>query len=406
VKRRIVLVNSMYSEGMGYLENCLPAALARLGHDVHVVTSTFNQYANEPMYDAVYSRFIGPRKVPPGTIEIDGYRVVRLDATLVRGYVRIKGLTDQVRSIAPDAVYTGEVASLETFALVFGQPRRSYRLFCGTHQTASVLKPWLRHRGRSRLRRAVYWLTRTMPTGLASRAAERVYAQAPDCLEIAATYYGVPRRLLVLRTLATDTERFHPVTTDEDHLSRTRVRESLGFAPDDVVCVYSGRFAAHKNPLLLAQAIERLNDRGYRYRGLFIGDGPQAEAIEACRGCRVVAFVRHRDLPSYYRASDVAVWPRQESMSMLDAAASALPVIVSDTMSDPSRIAGNGVTYEEDSVESLMSALEIFADREARRRLGSVGRERMVAHFTWLQFARELEADIARSLAADDYVSR
>jgi glycosyltransferase involved in cell wall biosynthesis len=396
MKRRIVLVNSMYSEGMGYLENCLPAALARLGHEVHVVTSTFNQYANEPMYDAVYSRFVGPRQVPPEEREVDGYTLHRLHATLLRGYVRTKGLAAYVAGIDPDVVYSCEIASLDTFALVFGRPTRRYSLFCGTHQTASVLKPFLLDPKGSRMRKRLYWLTRTLPTRLASKAVKRVYAHAPDCLEIAVKFYGVPHRLLVLRSLATDTERFHPATTDDELRARSRLRASLGFTDEDVVCLYSGRFADHKNPLVLARAIERLRATGARFRGLFIGEGPQDEAIAASAGSSTVPFMRYRDLPDYYRAADVAVWPRQESMSMLDAAACALPLIVSNTMSDPARIAGNGLMYDEDSVPSLIDALRKLASPEARRTFGSRGRQRMIEKFSWLQFARDLESDIAR----------
>jgi glycosyltransferase involved in cell wall biosynthesis len=396
MKRRIVVVNSMYTEGMGYLENCLPAALARLGHEVHVVASTFNQYANEPMYDEVYGRFVGPRQVPPQVKEVDGYTLHRLDATLLRGYVRTRGLAAYVDAIGPDVVYSCEVASLDTFALVFGRPTRRYSLFCGTHQTASVLKPFLLDRNGSRARKGLYWLTRTLPTRVASGAVKRVYAHAPDCLEVAARFYGIPHRLLVLRPLATDPERFHPATTNHELAARSRLRASLGFTDEDVVCLYSGRFSDHKNPLVLAQAIERLRASGARFRGLFVGDGPQEEAIAASPGSTTIPFMRYGELPDYYRAADIAVWPRQESMSMLDAAACALPVIVSNTMSDPARIAGNGLMYDEDSVPSLVDALRKLASPETRRTLGARGRARMIEQFSWLQFARELESDIAR----------
>jgi glycosyltransferase involved in cell wall biosynthesis len=382
----------MYSAGMGYIGNCLPAALARLGHDVHVVTSTFNQYANEPMYDETYSRFVGPRQVDAGSMDVDGYRLTRLNASLVGSYVRIKGLARHIRSIQPDLIYSCEVASLETFALVMGAVLGRYRLFCGTHQTFSVLKPFLLRPG-SHARKARYWLTRTLPTAIASRAVERVYAQAPDCLEIAVRFYGVPAQRAVLRPLATNTQRFHPPATTEERDDRCGLRRSLGFADDDVVCLYSGRFADHKNPLLLARAIERANANGHRFRGLMIGDGPQLAEIAYRPATVVVPFMPHAELPRFYRAADIGVWPRQESMSMLDAAATGLPLIVSDTMSDPSRIAGNGITYREDSLDGLVGALQKLADVSVRRDLGKTGRRRMVEEFTWSQFAKQIEAD-------------
>src|SRR4051812_24408510 len=94
-KLRIVLVSAYYSEGMGYSENCLSKALASLGHDVHLVTSTFNVYGNLPQYDEIYREFLGPRQMEPGSRSVDGYRVHRLESKVVAGYVWIRGLTNK-----------------------------------------------------------------------------------------------------------------------------------------------------------------------------------------------------------------------------------------------------------------------------------------------------------------------
>jgi hypothetical protein len=47
---KIVFVTAWYSEGMGYLENCLPKAIAKLGHEVHIITSTAQVYYNHEYY--------------------------------------------------------------------------------------------------------------------------------------------------------------------------------------------------------------------------------------------------------------------------------------------------------------------------------------------------------------------
>jgi hypothetical protein len=44
---KIAVVSIFYSEGMGYSENCLPRALAALGHEVHLITTVFNVYGND-----------------------------------------------------------------------------------------------------------------------------------------------------------------------------------------------------------------------------------------------------------------------------------------------------------------------------------------------------------------------
>jgi glycosyltransferase involved in cell wall biosynthesis len=248
------------------------------------------------------------------------------------------------------------------------------------------------------MRKAAYRMTRTLPTKLASIAIEKCYAIAPDCVEVATRFYGVPRAKIRLQSLGADTDVFHPVETASDALERSALRRRLGFTEDDIVCVYTGRFARDKNPLLLAQAIDALHDRDPRFKGLFIGEGVQKGEIAACRNTAVVSFMTHRSLAEHYRASDIAVWPTQESMSMLDAAASGLPIVVSNNVGEKDRVNGNGRMYDENDVASLMGALSSLASREERQALGNVGRRKMLEGFNWKRYAKVVEADYDEAL--------
>src|SRR5439155_8113458 len=274
-KPRIAIVSAFYSEGMGYSENCLPKSLVGLGHDVHVVASTYNVYGNEPLYDETYRDFLGPRELAPGATMVDGYQVHRLAANLVSGYVSMKGLLAKIGELAPHIVHSIEIASLQTFALAMKKPFARYKLFCETHQTMSVLKPYMKQAKGAWFKKAAYRMTRTLPTYLASLAVELCYAVTPDCGEVAARFYGVPRSKLKLLSLGTDTDVFHPAESAPDQAARGALRTSLGFGDQDIVCVYTGRFSNAKNPLVLAKAIDALFDTKPTFKGLFIGDGSQ-----------------------------------------------------------------------------------------------------------------------------------
>src|SRR2546425_7128651 len=384
---RIAVVSAFYSEGMGYTENCLPRALAGRGHEVHVVASTFNVYGNDPLYDETYREFLGPRQLAPGSQSVEGYRLHRLGARVVSGYVTMKGLLGKIGDLAPDVVHSIEIASLPTFALAMKKPFAKYKLFCDTHQTMSVVKPFMKQGQGGWLKKVRYRMTRTVPTYLASLAVEKCYAVTPDCADVAATFYGVPRSKMKLLSLGTDTDVFHPAESGSDRAARRALRERFGFLDKDIVCVYSGRFSHDKNPLLLARAIDTLSDTDPRFKALFIGHGIQKDDIARCRHATIVPFMTHHDLARHYRAADVAVWPRQESMSMLDADARGIPAIVSNRIGQPERVAGNGKLYEENAVGSLSEVLQGFADPDERRCYGDAGRRRMVEGFSWRRIA-------------------
>jgi glycosyltransferase involved in cell wall biosynthesis len=259
------------------------------------------------------------------------------------------------------------------------------------------MKPYMRHRNGKYLRRAGYRLTRTLPSFLASLMIEACYAVTPDCYEVARRFYGVPVSKLKLLSLGADTDMFHPAETDEERESRAGLRGRLGYSADDIVCVYTGRFTQDKNPLALALAIDALSRTDPHYKGLFIGDGEQKPEIAACPSTTILPFMTHTELAQHYRAADIGVWPRQESMSMIDAAASGVPIIVSNHMGEPGRIAGNGKMYEENDVGDLIAVIRSFASAEERRTYGAVGRRKIVDGFSWNSFAQTVAADFAAS---------
>jgi hypothetical protein len=56
---RIAIISDWFSEKMGYAENCLPKALASLGHEVHLITSNVQPYFNSPNYRETYDLLSG-----------------------------------------------------------------------------------------------------------------------------------------------------------------------------------------------------------------------------------------------------------------------------------------------------------------------------------------------------------
>jgi glycosyltransferase involved in cell wall biosynthesis len=195
-----------------------------------------------------------------------------------------------------------------------------------------------------------------------------------------------------------DTGIFHPVQSDVDETARREFRKRHGIQDGELLCIYTGRFAEDKNPLLLARAVARLRETGEPYRGLFVGDGVQAEAVAAQDGCAVHPFVPVRELGDFFRGSDIGVWPTQESTSMLDAAACGLPIVVNDTIAAVERVEGNGLRYRLNDLADLARALRELRDPDLRQRLGAAGAAKMAGEFSWDIIARRRLRDYEAAL--------
>jgi glycosyltransferase involved in cell wall biosynthesis len=197
------------------------------------------------------------------------------------------------------------------------------------------------------------------------------------------------RGIVVNLGLGVDVDRFAP-------LAAPRCNKVLAVG-------YVGRLERHKGVDVLLDAIAAVGDS----TATVVGDGPERAALEEhCRrlglGLRVT-FVRHApqaDLPDQYRSFDVLAVPSLETPTWIEqfgrvaveAMASGVPVVASNSGSLPEVIGDAGVLVPAGDVHALAGALESLANDSAeRRRLGAIGRER-VTRYSWPNIAaRQLE---------------
>lgn len=395
---RVALLSEYFCEDMGYLENMLPKYLARLGVETHVVATGLTLHGglghgNKTSHQPTFR----PRSVESR----DGYTLHIVDHKKSLGYPRMKGLREALKRISPDIVQTMSVTGWLPLDAAFFRFFLKYKLFTGCHYHASVFPLARKKVHRLDLDRILCTLTRGIPGRLLSQRSEKCYAISPDCADVAVRFFGVPERCIEICPLGVDTEIFHPISSNEEESARNQTRERLGFRNGDIVCVYSGRFAEDKNPLLLARAIDRLARSGLTFRGLFIGEGLQASKIQECANCLVHPFVPVSELGNLYRAAEIGIWPRQESMSMLDAAACGLPIVVNDTITVRERIEGNGVVYDLDDLNDLVRVLGTLIDTTRRRSLGKAGSLKMAEIFSWEAIARRRIQDYQAALCSN-----
>ncbi len=396
---RVVLLSELFGRGMGYLENVLPKYLARLGVETYVLATDLPLDYRERATNRAYKDF--SERLTAGTVETsDGFHVHILGHRKTLGYMRIAGLRRELHSIRPDIVQTMTPIGWIAMDAAWLKFPLGYRLFTGCHYHASVFPLAAKDPRSFSLENLQSALTRTIPGRLVSLQTELCYAITVDCADIAVRFFGVQSEKIRISPLGVDTEVFHPASSDEDIAARRERRHQLGFADSEIVCVYAGRFDNEKNPELLARAVEQLSRTGFPFRGLFVGNGAQAGAIASRAGCVTHPFVPFFQLRDFYRAADIAVWPAQESMSMLDAAACGLPIVANHTMSAAERIDGNGISYRLNDLADMVQALLALQTPETRRRMGLCGAQKIARNFSWESVAKQRLRDYEAALSA------
>jgi glycosyltransferase involved in cell wall biosynthesis len=166
---------------------------------------------------------------------------------------------------------------------------------------------------------------------------------------------------------------------------------------------YVGRLEPHKGVDVLIDALATLRDGTLTV----IGEGPEGPELEQRRtrlglGARVtfLGYASQADLPDLYRSFDVLAvpslatptWVEQFGRVAVEAMASGVPVVASDSGSLPEVVGDAGILVPFGDARALAAALQSLADDPGeRRRLGELGRER-VERYSWPNIAgRQLE---------------
>ncbi len=175
-----------------------------------------------------------------------------------------------------------------------------------------------------------------------------------------------------------------------------RFAPAAGPRPDRPFTIgFVGRLVEEKGIELLVDACATLTED---YRLEIIGDGPARASIAARiarhgleQRARLVGAVRSAEVPGSLRALDALVlpslsrpnWTEQFGRILVEAMASAVPVVGSTCGEIPAVIGDAGLVFPEGDVGALASALRRLAGEPAlRAELGRRGRERALARFT------------------------
>jgi glycosyltransferase involved in cell wall biosynthesis len=383
----IAIISEWFSEGMGYAENYFPVSLSKIGCEVHSITSDLQIYATDNvLYKNTYEAILGPPSLPIGQKQLNGFILHRLRHYRAKYGIGINGLFEKLSEIRPDIVYLFEINSETTLQAVEYKSILKYKIFTESRLHLSVYNP--PNTLRNKLK---HYYTETLFWKKIGKSFDRCYPIAPDVLYIICKYYGQNKKKCRLVTLGVDTTIFKPITTDAEILQRKELRSRFNYSDEDIICIYSGRFTDDKGTLLLAKAIEYLQKQGKsHFKGLFVGTGEATylSEIKDRLGCTIHPFVSSSTLVKFYHASDIGVWPKQESTSQLDAAACGLPIIISSSVEDMDRIKDNGLNYKDGDAIDLANKISSLESIDLRKTLGEKGSKKIQEYYSWDYIAK------------------
>jgi glycosyltransferase involved in cell wall biosynthesis len=141
---------------------------------------------------------------------------------------------------------------------------------------------------------------------------------------------------------------------------------------------------------------------------LMLGRGPWSAQLATLPDVIAYPAVPHAEVPAYLAAMNVLVlssrttpkWKEQFGHVLIEAMASGVPVIGSDSGAIPEVIAYAGLIFPEGDVAALREAIiRLRDDATLRAELGARGRARVLAHYTHARIAEQTAAIYREMLA-------
>ena len=177
-------------------------------------------------------------------------------------------------------------------------------------------------------------------------------------------FLGIPLRLAPFISLGVDTEIFRPV------VNRSLLREKYNIPNDSFVVIYAGKLDTSKGLHLLIDGFMSHLKTTSKVILLIVGDIGQEyekaffEFIDKSPN-QILRFPTqpYETLPELYAISDLAIFPRQISLSFFNAQACGLPVVAESNNINEERLShGNGFTFRYGDVTDMMSKIDHVAN--------------------------------------------
>ncbi len=217
--------------------------------------------------------------------------------------------------------------------------------------------------------------------------------------------HGYQGPVKVMPQLGVDESRFRPQPQPE-------LRSQLKIQPTDFVVGFVGRFVEEKGLLTLGLALAGL--QRYSWKWLLLGRGPlQPVLMEKAAEWGIkdrliwVESVPHDEVPRYVNLMNTLVlpsetnnqfktltatgWKEQFGHVLIEAMASKVPVIGSDSGEIPYVIENAGLVFPEGDVAALQTCLrQLMEQPELSQKLAQLGYERAMNQYTNHALAKQL----------------
>lgn len=392
---KIVHVDDFTHPDAGYEINLLSRLQVKQGHEVTIVTSELDKLP------ATLTDFFGTHNIAERDERFHREAGVRIIRIPLHGYysgraIFYRKIYATIADLSPDVVFVHGMESLTGMEFTLFSNSLPYPIVLDSHSVEMASVNRLREYFR------IFYKNFIAPV-IVKRGIPVIRIVDSDFVE---KCLGVPISRTALLSFGTDTDFFRP-----DRNARARFREQHCISQDAFVVLYAGKLDAAKGGQFLADAIqERLPVDGREIVFVVIGNtagdyGDQVEKTFVASANHVIRLPtqRYADLALFYQGADLALFPRQCSVSFFEAQSCGVPVLFEENEINRQRTAyGNATIFNPGDIadfrEKLVSLCKM-PDAEYSQ-MSANARRYVVDNYNYVPIAQKFTDVLAAAAAA------
>lgn len=388
---KIVHLMGYFIPELGYQEYYLAKKHVQMGHEVHVIASDL-LYPFPNVESMLREAGVNDPSaiVKKGVSKKEGMTVWRLGSLFTYSdFVVAKGFEKTIAQIKPDVVFAHESRQgLPALAARY-KKKYGYRLIVDQHDFYHDIPnhPFVK----KVLRMLEYSLFRRHVVNFSLKRADRIVAVTNETKKFLMDSHHIDGSKIVEIPLGVDTDLFR-----FDGTSRAAIRKQMGAKDDDVVFVFSGTIVRRKGLEILLEALASI--KGTKARLWIVGSGDlgymdelkkKVQELGLKDQVKFVGFVKKERIAIYFSGADVGVWPGNNSVSILEAMACRLPIVMVDLQLGHLVKFGNGMKFSQNDEKGLAESIrKLTADTNLRREMSKKSEDAVKKEYSYDSIAK------------------
>ncbi len=377
---RIVHLCSYIQPQLGYQEYYLAKEHAKMGHEVIVISS--DRYYPFPDYNNTVKNILGKRIIGKNDTIYDGFRLIRLGTAFeVKTQIWLKGMEKIVKMVNPDVVFCHEMTHFNSIRIAKIKEKLNFRLIYDNHgsfvcDSKNILKK-------------IYYSFYDYKT--IKDKADKIIGVTKGCVDYVVKRFNTTPEKINMIPLGADVDLFF-----RDDKKRSLIRDKFSINKDDFLIIYTGKIIRRKGVHLILEALNN-NEKNKNVVIMAVGNGDHdycvlIKELADKYNLRYIKIdgVSNKELPSYYSASDLGVWPVEATIGTIEAMACSLPIICNKDLVERYE-AGNGFGITAGNVKELSEKLDFFIKNPLKtRQMGHLSKKVVDNKLSWRVIAKKV----------------